>query len=423
MHRNFRHVVYRYSNALKKLWTIDISRMYPLAMFAPCYLSKSLPDRVDLHRQLWWRTRYKLPVILWLPLEFVRWLNWRLWYAYYLINKSILKHGLLIETQQGISISEQRKNITFWAKQWMVHPNEAYVLGLYHSNVDGLNCLLGSEYQAFHLLLNEQNGVMKKDYQLLADKTTLGLVMQSVGIPMVETSFVSKGDYHDLILALQKDAALFCKLRSGSRGESAFRVEKNTIGISGQTLAGHNLHNEQDIRLAWQELTRKGEVLIQPYMQNHPLLESLDSEVMTLRVITRLTETGIATWFGFLYVQVPGDKIDREYWLLSVDLNSGVLCDAFDHWNTKQAIQTNQPLPIFLEGKPMPFWQEIKHYSELAHEQLPRVWAIAWDWVITPDGPKLLEGNSGWDLSPLSELEINFFDIYRANTLHNNLTT
>jgi hypothetical protein len=26
----------------------------------------------------------------------------------------------------------------------------------------------------------------------------------------------------------------------------------------------------------------------------------------------------------------------------------------------------------------------------------PDVWAIAWDWVITPSGPVLLEGNSGW---------------------------
>lgn len=416
---NWIHSKRKYWHALKKVWLIDISRIYPLAIFATCYIRKTLPDRVALHRQLWWRTRYKLPVIMWLPLEFARWINWRLWYASYLIAKSVLKHGQLIEAQFGISIQLQRLQITYWAKKWMVHPDEAYLLGLYNFNRDGLNCIFGGEMQPYHRLLNELRSVEKSDYKLLADKTKLSTLMQSVGIPMVETFRVSQGDYDDLILALQKNAALFCKLRSGSRGESAFRAEQSVSGMMGQTLCGRNLDDENAVQSAWQELTRKGEVLIQPYMKNHPDLEALSPgcDAITLRVISKADESGVQTWFGLLYVQAPGDKEEKEYYLLNVDITSGVLSDDFHHWQTKQEKQSGVPVLEFLAGRPMPYWDEIKQHSELAHAQIPRVWGIAWDWVITPDGPKLLEGNSGWDLSALNELGVNFFDVYRDRVI------
>jgi hypothetical protein len=43
--------------------------------------------------------------------------------------------------------------------------------------------------------------------------------------------------------------------------------------------------------------------------------------------------------------------------------------------------------------------------SERAHAVFPDVWAIAWDWVLTPEGPVLLEGNSGWGTTLPQRLE------------------
>lgn len=48
------------------------------------------------------------------------------------------------------------------------------------------------------------------------------------------------------------------------------------------------------------------------------------------------------------------------------------------------------------EGLAVPNWAALVTASERAHAAFPNVWAIAWDWVITPTGAVLLEGNSGW---------------------------
>ena len=45
---------------------------------------------------------------------------------------------------------------------------------------------------------------------------------------------------------------------------------------------------------------------------------------------------------------------------------------------------------------PIPFWSELRKGALASHALFPDVYAIAWDYVVTPDGPLLLEGNTGW---------------------------
>ena len=49
-----------------------------------------------------------------------------------------------------------------------------------------------------------------------------------------------------------------------------------------------------------------------------------------------------------------------------------------------------------VENSDISFWEEIRESALAAHERFRDVYAIAWDYVITPDGPFLLEGNTGW---------------------------
>jgi len=44
----------------------------------------------------------------------------------------------------------------------------------------------------------------------------------------------------------------------------------------------------------------------------------------------------------------------------------------------------------------LPHWPALVWASHQAQTEFPDLWAIAWDWVITPSGPVLLEGNTGW---------------------------
>jgi hypothetical protein len=217
----------------------------------------------------------------------------------------------------------------------------------------------------------------------------------------------------DLRAAIASDGPVFCKLRAGSRGESAFMAESGTKGLQGQSLTGQLLQNEAEVIKAWQALTAKGEVLIQPYLRNHAMLQKLspDTEAMTLRVITRADDAGLSVWSGFLYVQAPGATAERWYWMMKIDAGNGQAFDAFGHWLNDGQDADDASQLLMMDGAALPFWQDIVRYSIRAHAELPRLWTIAWDWIVTPDGPMLLEGNAGWDLSPLQELGVDFVKI------------
>lgn len=61
--------------------------------------------------------------------------------------------------------------------------------------------------------------------------------------------------------------------------------------------------------------------------------------------------------------------------------------------------QSSGPGRLLPAGFVLPDWPALVASSHHAHARLPGVWAIAWDWVLTPDGPVLLEGNAGWGVS------------------------
>lgn len=410
---NCRHLMVRMGNALKALWRYDICRMRPLGMLNRCYLWPNLPSREALHRQLWWRTRYKLPVLFWLPLELWRWIYWQIVAAPRQIQSAVLKFGPEIEVRFGIPMDEQNIVISHWAKSWAISPVHAYSLGLFRSEVDALNHILSAEAQPLHRLINEKRGANPADYRLLFDKTLLSDRLGAAGVPVVPVFAESVGYTDDLHRAVALHGQVFCKLRAGSRGESAFMAESSADGLIGQTLAGGKLDSEAAVMSAWKALAGKGTVLIQPYLRNHPLLQGISpgADSITLRVITRMQGDSASVWMGLLYVQAPGDSQEREYWLLKIDAESGQAFDAFGHWHGQESEINDCAQLLMLDGQAMPFWKDIVSHSGRAHAQLPRVWAIAWDWIVTPDGPVLLEGNAGWDLSPLQELGVDFVKI------------
>ena len=406
-------LISRVWRALKAVWRYDICRLQPLGMVNGCYLRPKLPSPQALHRQLWWRTRYKLPVLLWLPLELWRWIYWQILAAPRKIKSAVLKYGPDVEARHGIALEDQRRCIGYWAKSWSISPGYGYYLGLFRNESDALNMVLSAEMQPYHRLMNETRGASPVDYRMLFDKSLLSGCLAKAGVPVVPDIAESDGNMADLRKATASGGPVFCKLRAGSRGESAFMAESGLSGLFGQTLTGKTLANEAEVIAAWQTLTAKGEVLIQPYLRNHPILQQLspDTEAMTLRVITRAHDAGFSVWSGFLYVQAPGAAIDRWYWMMKIDAFTGQAFDAFGHWLDDEQDADDSPQLLMLGGQAIPYWQDIAKHSQRAHAELPRLWTIAWDWIVTPDGPVLLEGNAGWDLSVLQELGVDFVKI------------
>jgi Sugar-transfer associated ATP-grasp len=252
---------------------------------------------------------------------------------------------------------------------------------------------------------------------LLGDKVALAERLSAQGIPMVDTATVSRGDWQDLEAALLRHPKLFCKLRSGNQGESAFAVWRAESGLQGLAHDGMNLLDEDAVQLAWQVLTRKGEVLLQPLLINHPLLApaSPSNVAITLRLVTRQTSEGAYAWWVELLVPEEARLgATRGYWSFPVTVSNGFIQPIpresllTDLWE-----RDSQAILMRLSGaEHLPFWQELCTYSIQAHSTLPKVWAIAWDWVITPDGPVLLEGNSGWGVESAQYQGLDFLDVH-----------
>lgn len=389
---------------LARVWRREIARLQPSAPFAGCYLRPGLAPAPRLHRSLWWHSRNRLPRLCWLPLEAIRILHWRVLGHRQAVATAVSVTGAQVAKEEGIPLAIQRERIGRWAKDWCIRPEQAYAFRLYREDADGLSHIHGTEQMAYHRLMNAECGADKADYRLIQDKLRLAERLADVGVPVVASLRCSRGDDSDLAAMLSGGTPVFCKSRFGSRGEGAFHAVMGLPGPQGRMLSGRVLPDAAAVRAAWRALAQRGAILVQPYLQNHPALQALapESNAISLRVITRAGANGAQVWVALLYVQAAGQSDAREYWLLSVDTVTGRLADPFGHW-----ADTPQDL-VARDGQLLPFWQDVAAHSLRAHRELPGFWAIAWDWIIAPDGPVLLEGNAGWDLSPLQELGTDF---------------
>ncbi len=401
--RNIKTLAEKVKRGLRQLWYQDIWHLQPSAPLNWRYFLPGQSSKIRLHRKLWWNSRYKLPGLLWLPMELVRWTCWRLWAAHRLVNKAVASHGTGVVERFGVPIDDQRRQLTYWANAWCIEPYTAYNWQLFRPNADGLAIIYENQTSAFHALQNRKTGATKADHRLLGDKIKLAEKLSALGIPMVATAIISSGDWQDILSALHLQVRVFCKLRSGNQGESAFAVWQGELGLCGQALDGTALHDETSLKQAWQTLSAKGAVLIQPLLENHAALSSASEEgsAITLRVVTRNSSEGINVWFAELHI--PGkfeEGNSRGFWRIAVSILKGDLFSLPKQSFLKKAWQEEYDgyLQQLSSAECVPFWSEICQHSIKAHRELPNVWAIAWDWVITPDGPILLEGNGGWGL-------------------------
>jgi hypothetical protein len=58
-------------------------------------------------------------------------------------------------------------------------------------------------------------------------------------------------------------------------------------------------------------------------------------------------------------------------------------------------------------------WGVVRDASLAAHDAHPQLWAIAWDWLLPPEGPRLLEGNVIWGMRRPQLMEGGMIDIVR----------
>jgi hypothetical protein len=386
----------------RELWL----RSLPHGLVSGRYLLPGQDEQVRRHRRLWLQGQPSWPRMVWVVIEFWLWLRWIGFGAWRQSWRVVRRLGPQIQAREGLSITLQGWRTLTLALAWCIPPHTIYLFGLYRRPENALDYVHDTEVNAYHRQRSESLGLTRESIALLQDKWQQAQVFAADGIPMTSTlACLSRGADAALASWLSENKVLFCKTRSGCRGEGAFSVWITPGGMAGRMLDGKHLQSPAEVESAWHSLLAKDDVLIQLQLSNHPQLAKLTTgeDAISLRFISEWRGDSLGCLSATLEVPIghDGETGHPQYVILPVASDGGKLSPFPEaELTSDQARSQMKPVWKLASAQPcIPHWDELVECSFRAHRQFPDVWGIAWDWVITPDGPRLLEGNSGWGMA------------------------
>jgi hypothetical protein len=296
--------------------------------------------------------------------------------------------------------------VLYLALVWCIPPRDSFRFGLHRHPDTALDYVFDHEVGAWHRRRSLPLGWHRSSRELLQNKPRLGEFLGAKGIPMTPTlAVVSRRSPHrSLASTLSGPAPAFCKMQSGNQGLGAFAAWREGDGLRGRTFSGRPLPDTEAVETAWHDLLKLDDALIQPRLGNHPCLASLglQDEAITVRWISEWREGQLACLSAVL--EVPTHRAEKDgstlYTILPIEAVTGrVLSWPTTPGLTREAREWVDRLERTFHERgleTLPYWPELADWTAQAHAAFPDIYAIAWDWVITPEGPVLLEGNTGW---------------------------
>ncbi len=397
----------------RELW----QRKLPGGLLSWRYLLPAPDERIRIHRLLWWRSHPNWPLVLRLIIDAWAWLRWVLFSGWRACWRSWRLHSKTVVVRHGISDWRQARILLALSMGSCIPPRDVYRYRLFQDPDRAWSYIYDQETSAYHLWRSRPLGPGKASHALLSDKKALGELLTAHTIPMVRNlACVSQGDFKILWSYTEDGSRLFCKTRRGNRGIGAFTVWRRGSVIRGRGFDGKELTDRGAVERAWQFLQSLDDVLIQPCLENHPDLAPLavGDDAITVRYISRIMREAAVGLSATL--EIPAGTHPRHhqptYVILPVGLDDGRIQPWPEDllWNREtyrkyDAVMSNLPA-----GKIVPHWRQLVADSHKAHTHFQDIWAIAWDWVVTPQGARLLEGNSGWGTSTPQMLSGGFLD-------------
>lgn len=393
-----------------------VSRPLPHGLLGWQYLWPSDDDRILLHRQLWWSGPSRWPRPLWLLVELWLWLRWVGFDAWRASWRAVRHFGPRVRTDESIRLRQQAWRVLSLSLVWCIPPFEVYRFRLYRKSARPLDYVFEHEIAAYHRWRSRPLGLTSASLMLLQDKLALATELTAAGLPMAPTlACLPRGQPAELGDWLEDQVPVFCKTRSGSAAVGAFTAWWEPRGLCGRMFDGRPLKTTAAVEQAWHRLLNLDDVLVQPRLKNHPDLQALaiGDDAITVRFISQRNGSrhdGRGSECLSATLEIPAGHDPRTggpyYVILPIDAAGGRLLpwshdDLIEEESRWRDARVNAMLT---PESVVPEWTRLADYSLLAHQRFPDVWGIAWDWVVTPEGPQLLEGNSSWSATTLQML-------------------
>jgi hypothetical protein len=186
------------------------------------------------------------------------------------------------------------------------------------------------------------------------------------------------------------------------------QVEARTIDgrlMSFQDIMAH-MTAEHGIRYEPQigYVVEGGGYLLEEKLDQHPFFAHLNPyTINTIRVVTFVESSGEAPIdFAALRLGRRGSTADN--WAqggisVAIDPVTGRLGRGFTKpKHGGEWLEVHPDTQVRFTDMVVPMWREILDVCRRAARVTPHVRSVGWDVLVTPSGPKLIEGNSNWDL-------------------------
>lgn len=337
---------------------------------------------------------------------YVRWILYSSWVNSY---KTVCKYGSRLKSVSGIGLLNQFVDVQILAIAHTVPPMSYYRFRLYErrKNTDIFNYVFDHEIPAFHLM---RDGAPTKAARLarrtLSDKFKWGRLLRECGVEAACGELLSRGSkdscVHHLIDKISTSTSFsddyFFKPRMGSRSRGAFRVHRSASRELEITLLSGKSFSGSNAREFISQQTREQDYLVQPRYKNHPELNRLlvsGDETVTVRVISQIENDTFSIYCCYVEVPIAQDGY-KVYCPLQIHSQTGVILrDSLDRvlYEESGCAPVLEHIACDME---IPEWEACKAAVKNAHGSFLSIYAIAWDLVITPEGPVILEGNSNW---------------------------
>nr|WP_319997136.1 sugar-transfer associated ATP-grasp domain-containing protein [uncultured Draconibacterium sp.] len=375
-----------------------LRRNVPYAIFSWRYLLPGQSAVVRLHKLVFLHAFLGESRVVWFVIalfSYTRWFAFQGWIQLWTVWKKL---SPVLQEETGITRNKQFADLLKLVFGQTTPPLFYYSYRLYcYSTIEWLNFIYTHELPNWHLLMSPNLG--EKTRNTLTDKAVFAQEMQKRGLPVIKGDVIVKGSIVSN-KQLFRQSSLFLKPLCGSQQNGIYRLfyQESSGGYSLILSEDDEINNCEQIITFVQSLINEQDYLVQPMLQNHPVLQVFSSfkTLITIRLITICTDNKAKAISAVL--ELPRNDYSGYIYALPVDVCEGII-EKITDFPVTYSDEMCQMLRRFV-GQAVIHWRELVDVALRAHTNFSDLYSIGWDLAVTPEGVKLIEGNINWAVAP-----------------------